>query len=67
MKPTCEMTMSDNGKSPTGIEHYWKCGKPAKAVIRNRPGPGTKYVCGIHTRAHDKAAKRLGFKPSKPI
>lgn len=65
--PTCQMTMSDNGRSPTGLENYWKCGKPAKATIKNRPGPGTKFVCGVHARAHDKIAARCGFELSKPL
>lgn len=63
---TCEMTCSDGGKV-TGHENYYKCGKPAKAIIKKRPGPGTKFVCGIHARAHDKIAAKHGFEPSKPL
>jgi hypothetical protein len=63
---TCEMTMSDNGRS-SGQEHFWKCGKPAKATIKNRPGPGTKFVCGLHARSHDKVAKRFNLELSKPL
>jgi hypothetical protein len=66
---TCEMTMSDNGNSPTGNENYWKCGRPAKAiVIRWGLLDGkTMFVCGIHARAHDKIAKKYGFKLSEPL
>lgn len=63
---TCEMTVGDGGKL-TGVENYWKCGKPAKAIIKNRPGPGTKFVCGLHARAHDKVAVKYGFEISKKI
>lgn len=68
--PVCEMTMSDEGRV-NGVEHYWQCKKPAKAVIEKRPrsanGAATMLVCGVHARAHDKIAKRYGFKLSEPI
>jgi hypothetical protein len=56
------MTMSDDGHSPTGIAHYWKCGRPAKATIIKFPGKGKMFVCGIHAKAHDKTALKLKTK-----
>jgi len=63
---TCEMTLSDNGEV-TGVENYWKCGKPAKATIKRWPGKGRMFVCGLHARAHDKKATRHGLELSKPL
>lgn len=66
---TCEITVSDGGKNNTdGHEHYWKCGRPAKATIKKRPGLGTHYVCGIHAKANDRlAAKYKWIEKSKPL
>lgn len=63
MSQTCQMTMSDDGRT-NGIAKYWECGKPAKAWIEdeyNRIGfNGKQYLCGLHARAHDRIAKRVG-------
>ena len=63
----CEMNMSDNGRGPTGVEQYWKCGKPAKFVIQRRSKDRKLYVCGIHAAAERKIAMRLKFNLPKPI
>jgi len=64
---TCEITMSDNGRGPTGIETYWKCGKPAKAVIFSKLHGKHLDLCGVHARAHDRVAERCGRELSKPL
>jgi hypothetical protein len=65
----CEMTVSDNGKKTVdGHSHYWVCGKPARATIKNRPRSGRKYVCGIHAKANDRLAdKYKHIEKSKPL
>lgn len=71
MNKTCQMTMSDGGRGPTGVEKFWACGKPAKAWIPdvyNRSGwNGRQYLCGVHARAHDRIAERLGRPKATPI
>lgn len=66
-KPTCQMTMSDNGKNPLGVEKFWECGKPAKATIESNLR-GKIFVCGLHARAHDRMVDRYKhFEKSKPL
>ncbi len=67
---TCQMTMGDDGRI-NGIEIYWKCGRPAKRWIPdqyNRVGyNGRMLLCGLHARAHDRVAVRVGRKLSEPL
>lgn len=68
---TCQMTMSDNGKSATGVEHFWLCGKPAKFWIKdqfNRTGfNGRQLLCGTHAHHYNKKAKRLNRPEATPL
>ncbi len=64
----CQMTMSDDSGWRTTS---WLCDKPAKAWIPDTLGRsgwgGRQLLCGLHARAHDRVASRVGRPLSKPI
>jgi len=62
-KKLCQMTMSDSGRSPTGSENYWACGRKAVAWVPDqfkRTGwNGRQYLCKLHVRFYNKKAVKL--------
>ena len=68
---TCQMTMSDNGKGPTGIENFWACEAPAVAwivdTLKRTGWGGRQYLCRRHRRLYNVRALKSGKPPATMI